>query len=383
MLRVSLILIAVFAALGLAVTQLGNKTGPATNSLRVADAMSGSDTVGYSRAVDPIEFSFPRDHGPHPDFKTEWWYYTGNLDSKSGRRFGYQFTIFRIALTPTPEERASDWAASQMYMAHFALSDIDGDKFYSFERFSRGAQGLAGAQAAPFRVWLEDWEALDTDGSQPLFPVHRLRAGQDNVTIDFRLESTKPLVFQGENGLSQKSWERGNASYYYSMTRLKTDGTITIDDEIFDISGLSWKDREWSTSALAENQVGWDWFSLQLSNGEEVMYFTLRNKDESEKAFDKGALVFKSGESKLIKPGSAVLTEKDYWTSPDGGIYPAKWNLQIPADSINLNISSNMPDQELDVSVRYWEGSVSISGTRGSDSVTGRGYVEMTGYGEN
>ncbi|MEL6823177.1 MAG: carotenoid 1,2-hydratase, partial [Calditrichota bacterium] len=225
MLKVSLILIAVFAALGIAVTQLGNETAPATNSLRVAEAMSGSDTVGYSRAVEQIDFEFPRDHGPHPDFKTEWWYYTGNLDSKSGRRFGYQFTIFRIALTPTPEERASDWAASQMYMAHFALSDIDGNEFYSFERFSRGAQELAGAQAAPFRVWLEDWEAVDAEGSQPLFPVHHLRAGQDNVAIDFRLQSSKPLVFQGENGLSQKSWERGNASYYYSMTRLKTAGT--------------------------------------------------------------------------------------------------------------------------------------------------------------
>lgn len=383
MLRVSLILLAVFAVLGIVVMQLEKSNSPITNSLRVADAMSSSDTVGYSRAVEPIEFSFPRDHGPHPDFKTEWWYYTGNLDSKSGRQFGYQFTIFRIALTPTPEERQSDWAASQMYMAHFALSDIDGNEFYNFERFSRGAQELAGAQAAPFRVWLEDWEAVDEKDSKPLFPVHRLRARQDGVSIDFRLESTKPLVFQGENGLSQKSWERGNASYYYSMTRLKTDGTITIGDEVFDISGLSWKDREWSTSALAENQIGWDWFSLQLSNGEEVMYFTLRNRDKSLKAFDKGALVFKNGESKLIKPGSATLTEKAYWTSPDGGTYPSKWNLQIPTESINLDIASNMPDQELDVSVRYWEGSVSISGTRGSDNVTGRGYVEMTGYGEN
>ena len=219
---------------------------PTSQSSAVQSA-GGIATAGFARATAPREFVFPQDHGPHPEYAIEWWYYTGNLDTAQGRHFGYQLTFFRIGLTPTPAARASDFATSNIYMAHFALTDVANQKFYAFERFSRGAAGLAGAQGQPFRVWLEDWDAAGA-GADGL-PM-RLQAAQDDVAIDLTLEGGKPIVLQGDHGLSQKSDEPGNASYYYSLTRMPTRGTIRVGAETSDVSGLSWMDREWSTSSL-------------------------------------------------------------------------------------------------------------------------------------
>ena len=353
------------------------------SNLTVAEALA-SDTAGYRRAAQPRAFSFPEDHGPHPGFRTEWWYYTGNLETKSGRHFGYQFTLFRNALTPpdtAARPRASSWATRQLYMGHFALTDVEGEAFYDFERFSRGGAGLAGAQADSFRVWLEDWSARGTSGAT--FPM-RLRARQENVAVDLTLRPSKPLVLQGERGLSQKGPGQGNASYYYSYTRLATRGTIRVDGEAYRVEGTSWMDREWSTSSLGEGQVGWDWFALQLSNGYDLMYYRLRNRDGSASRYTEGLLVGPNGEAERLSSEDVQLEVLDRWASPRGeAVYPVRWRLQVPDEGIRLEITPYLRNQELHGSVRYWEGAMQVEGRAGGEPVEGSGYLEMTGYGEN
>ena len=352
-------------------------------SVAVAEAMGG-DTTGYDRAEEIRALIFPDDYGPHPGFKSEWWYYTGNLDTEQGRHFGYEFTIFRFALAPpdpSAPTRRSRWATDQLFMAHFALSDIEEGEFYAFERFSRGALDLAGARAAPHRVWLEDWSM---EGSrEQLFPL-RLRASQDNVAIDLTLETAKPLVLQGDRGLDRKGPGSGNASYYYSFTRLPTTGTITVEGRSYTVRGLSWKDHEWSTSALGDEQVGWDWFALQLSNGQDLMFYQLRRRDGTPSPFTNGVLVFPDGATTPLAPADVTLDVLDTWTSPrSDAAYPARWRFRLPSENLDLQITPHMPDQELDVSVRYWEGAVRIEGTVDGETVSGHGYVEMTGYGDD
>ena len=359
-----------------------NQEGEIRASLAVAEAMGG-DTTGYDRADEVRTLIFPDDYGPHPGFKTEWWYYTGNLDTEEGRHFGYEFTIFRFALAPPDTiapTRASGWATDQLFMAHFALSDVEAGAFYAFERFSRGALGLAGAQAAPYRIWLEDWSMEGRP--ETLFPM-RLRTGQDDVAIDLALETAKPLVLQGDRGLDPKGPEPGNASYYYSFTRLPTTGTITIDGQSYTVRGLSWKDHEWSTSALGDDQVGWDWFALQLSNGQDLMFYQLRRRDGTLSPFTNGVLVALDGVTTPLAPDDVTLDILDTWTSPrSDAAYPARWRLRLPSASLDLEITPYLADQELDVSVRYWEGAVRIEGTVEGEAVSGNGYVEMTGYGD-
>lgn len=338
-----------------------------------------SDTTGYLRAEESRAFDFPTDYGPHPGFKTEWWYYTGNLEAQGGEHFGYQFTIFRFALTPpdtTLSSRTSAWATNQLFMAHFALTDVEGEQFFAFERFSRGAAGLAGAQADPYRIWLEDWSVESPNAS---FPMH-LRAKQEEVAIDLTLDAALPAVLQGEGGLDQKGPEPGNASYYYSFPRLQTEGTITVRGETFAVQGLSWKDHEWSTSALGEDQVGWDWFSLQLDNGQSLMYYQLRRRDGTPSPFTSGVLIEPDGSTRPLDTGDVTLDVLDTWTSPRGGTYPARWQMRVHPAEITLTITPYLPDQELDVSVRYWEGAVRLEGTVTGMTVSGSGYVELTGY---
>ncbi|MEM1271894.1 MAG: lipocalin-like domain-containing protein [Bacteroidota bacterium] len=356
-------------------------------SLAVAEAMGG-DTTGYNRAIEVRDFVFPDDHGAHPGYKTEWWYYTGNVTSTEGRRYGYQFTLFRSALTPPTDTAGlgstdSDWTTNQLFMGHFALTDIDGDAFYAYERFSRASAGLAGAQPEPFRVWLEDWSAeaagpVDDPAQLPM----RVRAYDEGTGLDLTLTPAKPMTLQGERGLDPKGAGVGNASYYFSYTRLATEGTMTVEGETVEVSGLSWMDREWSTSALDEGQVGWDWFALQLDDGSDLMYYQLRESDGSPSRFTNGVVVDEAGQRTTLTLDDVTLTVTDTWTSPDGGTYPAGWTLSAPTDNLDLVITPTVADQELDVSVRYWEGSVTITGTHNGQPVAGRGYVEMTGYGD-
>jgi len=347
-------------------------------ALSVDQLLGGAEAGDYARADRPRQFRFPLDHGPHPRFKTEWWYYTGNLLSANQRRFGYQLTFFRAALTPEPPQRASSWATNQVYMGHFALTDPVSGRFYYFERFSRDSLGLAGAQAEPFQVWLEDWRAEGGQG-EPL-PM-RLSASEDDVAIDLHLQSAKPIVLQGQNGLSQKSAQPGNASYYYSMTRLATSGRIVIAGEPFQVAGTSWLDREWSTSALGEDQVGWDWFSLQFDDGRELMYYQLRLRDGTPDPLSSGVLVDADGATQRLQTGDLQIKVLEHWQSDKSGVrYPAKWRLDMVKEGISLDITPVLADQELQTTVRYWEGAVSVQGTQRDSPLGGVGYVELTGY---
>jgi predicted secreted hydrolase len=345
-----------------------------TEPMNLAEAMGG-DTLGYARADGVRPFDFPSDYGAHPDFKTEWWYFTGNLETSEGRRFGYELTLFRSALRP-PDSVATDndWSTRQLYMGHFSLADPETDTFHAFERFSRGAQGLAGAESPPFRIWLDDWTMTSTDPTD-LFPLH-LRAEEDGVGIDLWLTDAKPVVLQGDRGWDPKGEGAGNASYYYSFTRIETEGRILLGTDSLSVTGSSWKDHEWSTSALGEEEVGWDWFALQLDDGREIMFYQLRRRDGTQSPFTGGTLVRTDGTYRHLPPSEVQLEVLETWTSEvSGSVYPAGWRLRVPGEAVDLNISPVMNNQELNVSVRYWEGAVDISG-----SSAGRGYVELTGY---
>ncbi|MDZ4720858.1 MAG: lipocalin-like domain-containing protein [Roseiflexaceae bacterium] len=346
-------------------------------SLSVAEALGAPADLRFARALQPRQFSFPADHGPHPEFAAEWWYYTGNLKTSAGRQFGFQLTFFRFGLTPAPVERSSAWAASNIYMAHFAVTDVADGQFYAFERFSRGAAGLAGAQGDPFQVWLEDWRA---DGSGPDGTPMRLQAKQGDVAIDLTLQAGKPAVLQGDQGLSQKSAEPGNASYYYSLTRMPTSGSVQTAAGTFEITGLAWMDREWSTSALAANQLGWDWFALQLDDGTELMYYRLRLRDGSDDPYSKGVLIGQDQQLIALARDEVQIEVSEHWRSPAGTEYPSKWRLRASKVGLDLLITPLIPNQELALTVGYWEGAVQLSGTVAGRSVSGNGYVELTGY---
>lgn len=346
-------------------------------TLSLADAMASGDTAGFLRAVEPRVFDFPSDHGPHPGYRVEWWYVTGNLEDDAGRRFGFQLTFFRSAQTPQPPERSSAWAAADIWMAHFALSDPANERFFADERFARGAAGLAGAQADPFRVHLEDWsvESMEDDAT---FPV-RLRASSPELSLDLVLERGKPPVLQGESGLSRKGPEPGNASYYYSLTRMPAQGTVSVDGRAHEVRGSAWLDREWSTSALGRDLVGWDWFALQLDDGRDLMLYQLRRTDGSEDAFSAGVLVSADGVATRLTAADFALTPLGDWRSSlDEVTYPREWRVEVPAHRLMLTVTPVLADQELNLTVRYWEGAVDVTGSAG-----GRGYLEMTGYAES
>jgi len=349
-------------------------------SLSVAGALRATNDQGYARALEPRDFRFPADHGPHPEFRTEWWYYTGNLETAEGRRFGFQLTFFRSALAPEMPARESAWATRQAWLAHFTLTDVQSGTFRSFERWSRGALGLAGAQGEPFRVSLKDWTAEAVGGQAP--PMH-LAASEENVGIDLVLQQGKPPVLQGERGLSRKSAEPGNASYYYSLTRMPASGTVRLGNESFTVTGLAWMDREWSTSSLGKDQVGWDWFSLQLSDGWDVMLYRLRKKDGTADPASSGTLIGPSGETRPLSLADFAIEDAGEWRSPRSDArYPERWRLRIPSEDLDLEVRPLLADQELDVSFRYWEGAAGLEGTRRGRPVQGRGYVELTGYTE-
>lgn len=369
-------------------------------TLAVSDALGNhaADTV-YTRAFAPRPFLFPTDHASHNDYKTEWWYFTGNLVSRTGQRFGYQLTFFRSALAPETQSETKDsllnknaWKARQIFMAHFTVTDAEGKKFYCSERFSRVAQGLAGCELfAPnaLRVSLDDWSAVSEvskdikKSSTSVFPI-RLKAAQNGVSINLLLDSIKPVVLQGDRGLSAKSREAGNASYYYSLTRLQTQGSIVLPSgDTVQVEGTSWFDREWSTSALSAEQIGWDWFALHLDDGRDIMFYRLRKRDGTTDAMSKGVLVERDGTYRALSENEVVCAPEGTWKSPSGVVYPGSWEVRIPNKNIVIAILPILQNQELDVTVRYWEGAVKITGTQGDKTLSGYGYVEMTGYGDN
>lgn len=354
---------------------------PTASVLSITELLGPADPGSFTRAVAPRAFVFPDDHGPHPAFRTEWWYFTGNL-SASGigdGDFGYQLTFFRSGLASDPEPRDSAWATSQAYMAHFALSDAGAtdNGCRSYERFARGAGGLAGAGTQPFRVWLEDWSA---EGGGHLPPI-RLRAAAEEVAIDLVLANGKPPVAQGDRGLSRKGHDSGNASHYYSYTRLPTAGQVMVGGESHEVAGLSWMDREWSTSSLDEGVVGWDWFALQLDDGRDLMAYQLRRTDGSADPLSAGSLVAPDGTATSLAAADYRIEPLATWHSPETGrTYPSRWRLSLPSEQLVLEIEPLLADQELSHSFVYWEGAVRFRGSAAGEPVAGRGYVELTGY---
>lgn len=350
--------------------------------LTIAESMSADDSL-FKKAIEKREFKFPEDHASHEEYKLEWWYFTGNLKAENGQEFSYQFTIFRNALKPDSNYLTSNFSANQLYFYHFAVTDISNNKFYFYNDFARGAGGLAGANYSPLKVFVNNSYIIGEYGADSSLPIFTINAKADQFELKLKLRPQKGIVLQGDDGLSQKSFDKNNNSYYYSITRIESEGQLSFfegeNKKHFKVKGQSWLDREWSTSALSKEQVGWDWFSIQLSDTTEIMYFKLRNRDGSPN-FAKGSLIYKDGSKRKLLMPEVFLEEKDYWTNDLGKKYPSKWILSIPEENIKLNIETRVPDQELKLNIRYYEGSIKIKGFNGKHEVNGLGYVEMTGY---
>ncbi len=333
----------------------------------------------WKRAQAGYLFQFPRDHASHPPFKIEWWYYTGNVATRDGRRYGYQLTFFRVGMVFEPAID-SPWAVRDLYMAHLATTDIGEGRFRFADRVNRGAPWYAGSATDRYRVWNEDWEVwLDSDGT------HRLRAVDAAIALDLRLAPGKPAVFHGERGVSVKGARAGNATHYYSLTRMPTSGTLTIDGRTLDVEGSSWMDHEFGTSLLEPEQMGWDWFSLQLDDGSDLMLFQLRRRDGSRDVHSSGTLVDRTGRATPIRFADFTLQPGRAWKSPaTGAAYPVNWTIRLPGRPLELEVSAAVPTQELvtrqSTGIAYWEGAVSATGIKSGQRVTGRGYLEMTGY---
>ncbi|HUN23914.1 MAG TPA: lipocalin-like domain-containing protein [Anaerolineales bacterium] len=375
----------------------GACTAPTTPAAPTEQAtLAPPDISGFARAQAGVALQFPADHGAHPDYQTEWWYYTGNLQTANGERFGYQLTFFRRALLPPTARtaRPSTWATDQLYLAHFAITDGQSQHFYHQERFARGAAELAGAQAAPYQVWLEDWRVQATAPDR-----YQLTARTAEVSLQLTLQDSKGVILQGTQGYSRKGEQAGNASFYYSQTRLLSEGTLQIGENAYSVQGSSWMDHEFSTSALGKNQVGWDWFSIQLDDNSELMLFQLRDTGfcladkpaecptptpNTDKSLISGTIIAPDGHTTPLRASDFQVQVTDLWQSPhSGATYPAGWQVNLPAYDLRLTITPLIPDQELQVSFTYWEGAVQVQATRASQPLSGVGYIELTGYAQS
>ncbi|NIP99944.1 MAG: carotenoid 1,2-hydratase [Nitrospinaceae bacterium] len=334
----------------------------------------------FRQALPGFQFTFPRDFYSHDDFRIEWWYYTGHLEAEPGRSFGYQLTFFRVAVEGGRKiDNPSRWKVGQIYFAHMTLSDLNNGKFYFFERINRAGVGQAGAASDRLHVWNENW-SLTGQGK-----AHRLVASEGEVGLDLHLTPSKPLVIHGKNGVSQKGDAPGTASHYFSFTRMPTEGQVTLKDQTFQVKGLSWMDHEFSSSQLSEDQVGWDWFSIQLDNGTELMLYSLRKRDGTIEPHSGGTWVAAEGRATPLGLSDYTVRATGQWTSPrSGAVYPAGWILGVNKYDLRLTVTPEMNGQELhhlrSISSSYWEGSVRVTGTVAGQPVQGRGYVELVGY---
>lgn len=333
----------------------------------------------FRLALPGWQYAFPRDHGAHPEFKTEWWYYTGHLTAAQGEPFSYQLTFFRVGVRrPDPQARSA-WSLHTLYFAHLALTDIQGRRFVFHEKLGRGALGLSGAAVDHYRVWIDNWQA------ELLGEVHHLQASAVNLSLDLHLTPSKPPVIHGRQGISQKAAGEGYASHYYSLTRLATKGTLSYRGRTYAVQGKSWMDHEFSSSQLAPYQTGWDWFSLQLDDGQELMLYVLRHQDGTLDPFSSGTLVDPKGQGRHLTLADFAVQPLSTWKSTQSGaVYPAAWKISLPLQGYELEIQPTLANQELitakSTRITYWEGSVLVSGTQNGRSVTGQGYAELTGY---
>ena len=333
--------------------------------------------AGFDEISAPLQLEFPRDHGAHPRHRVEWWYVTARLKANDGRRFGTQFALFRYALRPEDAAMRVDWRSGQIYLAHAAITDIDGDRFRFDEQTARGAAGLAGAEHAPFRAWLGDC-SIGAQTASAFLPL-QLQCGGSAFGYTLELGGVDSPVLHGDQGYSQKS-ESGSASAYYSYPQLAASGELWIDDERFQVDGNAWYDHEWTSGVLAADQVGWDWFSLRLSDGSALMLFNIRHADGSV-ASRRGTLIEADGSVRALAEGDLEVRPNGHWTSPHSGVrWPLRWTLSSKSLDLELDIAPVRDDQEFDGAVRYWEGAIDASGLRNGRSITAEGYLELTGY---
>ena len=324
----------------------------------------GSEAADFAQVVPGKVFSFPEDHGPHPGFRIEWWYVTANLKDAQGRVFGVQWTLFRNALQAGPVE--SGWRDSTIWLGHAAVTSAT--RHYAAERYARGGVGQAGAQAAPFTAWLDDWNFATRPGAASALADMQLKATGPQFAYDLHLTSSRPLVLQGDNGYSRKS-DQGQASYYYSQPFFTAAGNVTLDGTPYQVSGPAWLDREWSSQPLAASQTGWDWFSLHLDRGEQLMLFRVRQKDGA--GYLTGTWIDQQGHTQTLHNDDIQLTPLAT-TEIDGRTVPTRWSLKIPGKQLDITPQAVNPKAWMNLSIPYWEGPVQFDG--------GVGYLEMTGY---
>ena len=333
----------------------------------------------YKQATPGYRYEFPRDHFNHEDFQTEWWYYTGNLTASDGQTFGFELTFFRQGVNH-PAAQTGAWDIRDVYLAHLALSDLNGEKFYHAERINRAGPGIAGVNEAEKRIWNGNWSAR-WNGEQ-----QQLDAVEDRLSLSLRLAPQKEPVVHGENGISQKAAGAGHASHYISLTRLKTEGTIRVAEKTYAASGLAWMDHEFFTEQLAPDQAGWDWFSVQLGDNTELMLYRLRKKDGSVDPYSAGTFVDAKGHATHLRSMDFVVVPTgERWKSPEtSAIYPVAWSIAVPALALQLNVETSLKAQEfashLRISPNYWEGAMRFEGKRQNTAVHGVGYLEMVGY---
>jgi predicted secreted hydrolase len=340
-------------------------------------------------------YLFPRDHGSHPAYRTEWWYYTGQLEAADGRKFGYELTFFRRGLNrreethegSSPSKEPSRWRIHDLYLAHFALTDLEQGQFHYAEKISREGLGKAGADQDRLRVWIDRWSASSPAGTDGSNGAHHLTAATEDYGIELILSPTKPPVIHGSQGISRKGSKPEDASHYYSLTRLSTKGVLVVKGQRIPVTGQSWMDHEFGSGELSPDLVGWDWFSVQLATGDELMWYRLRREDGLADPVSSGTWVGADGQTIPVTTESIRLDELDRWTSPQSGAhYPSRWRLSSQSLNLFLDIEPLLSDQELitrhSTRVTYWEGAVRVTGTLRGKPVAGQGYVELTGYAE-
>jgi predicted secreted hydrolase len=330
-------------------------------------------------ALPGYRFQFPRDHFSHPAYQIEWWYYTGNLRAPNGRRFGFELTFFRHgehlrAAHPTV------WTPNEIYLAHFAVTDIARNRFYFAERLNRAGPGLAGVDLSRALYWNGNWQVRWLSAN-----LQQLRAVCDRSSIALNLKLEKPVMINGEDGLSRKGPAPGDASHYISCPLLAASGAINLDGTGFAVSGTAWMDHEFFSAVSTPEAAGWDWFAIQLNNNQELMLYRLRSHSGDETPFSAGTLVDSAGRAQHLKASQFTLSPLAWWSSPHSGArYPVSWKISVPSAGIELTENPDIDDQELfdknAVTPTYWEGAVTYSGTAGSRAVHGVGYLEMTGY---
>jgi predicted secreted hydrolase len=338
----------------------------------------------FKPALPGYRYEFPRDYFNHPDFETEWWYYTGNLQSTDGRKFGFELTFFREGVN-RDNTHASTWDVRDLYLAHFAISDLDRKKFFHAERTNRSGPGIAGADAAIEKVWNGNWSVFWKDGGETLTAI------ADQFAMNLTLQPQKPPVIHGQRGISKKSARTGRASHYFSQTRLRASGALEIASNKFAVTGLAWMDHEFFTQQVDSDQQGWDWFSLQLDDDTELMLFQIRRKDGSIEPLSAGTFVDEKGVAHQLTRNDFELetlpaTAGNTWTSSaTQASYPVRWQIRVPSLGILLEASTPLPSQEItsnsQIVPNYWEGAIFLTGSKGATQpLHGSGYLEMTGY---